>query len=102
MNEEQDAPRSSAHAFRSVGETNPPKPPKFLIANLELEFHVSPIRISNLKFSNRKKTRVLHAPWRVAVCSFTSSSLIASPTRAPSRFDGPRRIPYNRGILSAR
>src|SRR5579864_3599425 len=28
--------------------------PEFLIANLELEFHLSPIRISNLKFSNRK------------------------------------------------
>src|ERR1700746_203698 len=28
--------------------------PKFLIANLELEFHLSPIRISNLKFYNRK------------------------------------------------
>jgi hypothetical protein len=28
--------------------------PEFLIANLELEFHVSPIRISNLNFSNRK------------------------------------------------
>jgi hypothetical protein len=27
---------------------------EFLIANLELEFHISPIRISNLKFSNRK------------------------------------------------
>jgi hypothetical protein len=28
--------------------------PEFLIANLELEFHLSPIRISNLNFSNRK------------------------------------------------
>jgi hypothetical protein len=28
--------------------------PEFLIANLELEFHVSPIRISNLNFPNRK------------------------------------------------
>ena len=28
--------------------------PEFLIANLELEFHVSPIRITKLKFSNRK------------------------------------------------
>ena len=28
--------------------------PEFLIANLELEFHISPIRISNLDFSNRK------------------------------------------------
>jgi hypothetical protein len=28
--------------------------PEFLIANLELEFHLSPIRITKLKFSNRK------------------------------------------------
>src|ERR1700741_930626 len=33
------------------GET---RAPQFLIANLELEFDLSPIRISNLKFSNRK------------------------------------------------
>jgi hypothetical protein len=31
-----------------------PRDSKFLIANLELEFHVSPIRITKLKFSNRK------------------------------------------------
>ncbi len=101
MTEEQDAPRSSAHALRSVGETKPPKHPKFLIANLELEFHVSPIRISDLRFSNRKKTRVLRAPWRVAVCVLTPSPG-ASPADALSRFDAPRRIPYNRGILLAR
>ena len=28
--------------------------PEFLIANPELEFHVSPIRITKLEFSNRK------------------------------------------------
>jgi hypothetical protein len=58
MNEDQDVPRSSAHALPSVGETRPPKRLKFLIANLELEFHVSPIRISDLRFSNRKKIAV--------------------------------------------
>ena len=102
MNEEQDAPRFAAHAFRSVGETKPPKRLKFLIANLELEFQASPIRISDLKFSNRKKTRVLRAPWRIAVCIVASPSPDAPPARAPSRFDAPGRIPYNRGILSAR
>jgi hypothetical protein len=55
---EQDAPRFRAHALRSVGERKPPKRLKFLIANLELEFLVSPIRISDLKFSNRKKIAV--------------------------------------------
>jgi hypothetical protein len=90
---EQDAPRSPAHALWSVGERKPQKHAKFLIANLELEFHVSPIRISDLKFSNRKK---------IAVCVVSFRSLNASPGRTPSRFDAPRRIPYNRGILSTR
>jgi hypothetical protein len=59
MNEDQDVPRSSAHALPSVGETKPPKRLKFLIANLELEFRVSHIRINDLIFSNRKKITVL-------------------------------------------
>jgi hypothetical protein len=80
MNEDQDVPRSSAHALPSVGETRPPKRLKFLIANLELEFHASPIRISDLRFSNRKK---------IAVCVVSSRSLNASPSRTPSRFDAP-------------
>jgi hypothetical protein len=33
---------------------------KFLIANLELEFNVSPIRINDLKFSNRKFSAIFH------------------------------------------
>jgi len=93
MSEEQVAPRSPAHALQSVGERKPQKHAKFLIANLELEFHVSPIRISDLKFSNRKE---------IAVFVFIFPGLEAPPTRGSSHFDGPRRIPYNRGILSAR
>src|ERR1700746_2551787 len=93
MNEDPDVPRSSAHALPSVGERKPQKHAKFLIANLELEFHVSPIRIRDLKFSNRKK---------IAVCVVSFRSLNASLARTPSRFAPPRRIPYNRGILSAR
>ena len=58
MTEDQDVPRSSAHASKSVGEPKPSPTRKFLIANLELEFHVSPIRISDLKFPNRKKITV--------------------------------------------
>jgi len=76
-----------------VGERKPQKHAKFLIANLELEFHVSPIRISDLKFSNRKE---------IAVFVFIFPGLEASPAGASSRFDAPRCIPYNRGILSAR
>jgi len=93
MSEEQDAPRSPAHALLSVGERKPQKHPKFLIANLELEFHPSPIRINDLKFSNRKE---------IAVFVFIFPGLEASPAGGSSHFDAPRRIPYNRGILSAR
>ena len=93
MNEDQDVPRSSAHALPSVGETRPPKRLKFLIANLELEFDVTSIRINDLRFSNRKK---------IAVCVVSSRSLNEPLGWTPSRFDAPRRIPYNRGILSAR
>jgi hypothetical protein len=37
-----------------------------LIANLELEFHLSPIRITKLRFSNRKYSQLFHSPWRIA------------------------------------
>jgi hypothetical protein len=80
MNEDQDVPRSSAHALGGVGETKPPKHLKFLIANLELEFHVNPIRISDLGFSNRKK---------IAVCIVSYRSLNAPLARSPSHFDAP-------------
>src|SRR4029077_7748906 len=93
MSEEHDAPRFRAHAPRSVGETKPLKSPKFLIANLELEFHVSPIRISKLKFSNRKKIAISISTYKIGE---------APPARVRCRFDALRRIPYNRGILSAR
>jgi hypothetical protein len=38
----------------------------FLIANLELEFHLSPIRINELRFSNRKYSQLFHSPGRIA------------------------------------
>jgi len=37
---------------------------KFLIANLELEFKLSPIKISELKFSNRKFLAIFHNIFR--------------------------------------
>jgi hypothetical protein len=37
-----------------------PSPRHFLIANLELEFNISYIRINDLKFSNRKFSAVFH------------------------------------------
>ena len=60
----QSPPRSgSAHQNFSASAVTPPNALtslrcpsvfRFLIANLELEFRVSPIRITDLKFSNRK------------------------------------------------
>jgi hypothetical protein len=40
---------------------------EILIANLELEFHVSPIRITKLGFSNRKYSRLFRPLWRIAI-----------------------------------
>jgi hypothetical protein len=102
MNEEQDAPRFRAHAPRSVGETKPLKSAKFLIANLELEFHVSPIRITKLKFSNRKffaifsSKRVTDDASRAAFSS--SSKPQASSFQKPSP---PWRLIYGTAIRNS-
>ena len=40
-----------------------------LIANLELKFHVSPIRITKLRFSNRKYSPLFRPPWRISPAS---------------------------------
>jgi hypothetical protein len=45
----------------------PERDPGFLIANLELEFHVSPIRITKLRFSNRKYSPLFHPPRPTAI-----------------------------------
>ena len=62
--------QAPASVFRQI--CVPPK--HFLIANPELEFHVTPIRISDLKFSNRK----FFAVFRYALPRELSSRLIAS------------------------
>src|ERR1700720_1175428 len=104
MEQEEDAPRSSTHALPSVGETKPPNRLKFLIANLELEFHVSHIRINDLRFSNRKKIAVFAFvfPGRGAFThqqhfailgsvarSFPCSTGILRAVRVPTDFAGP-------------
>ena len=48
-----------------------------LIANLELEFHVSPIRITKLRFSNRKYSQLFRPPWRIAISRSAVSSAVA-------------------------
>jgi hypothetical protein len=48
-----------------------------LIANLELEFHVNPIRITKLRFSNRKYSPLFRPPWLIAIPRSAFSSLVA-------------------------
>ena len=65
--------RNSGQSGQSDAGRRAARAPEVLIANLELEFHVSPIRISNLNFSNRKffaischeRRRVYHESRRV-------------------------------------
>ena len=47
-----------------------------LIANLELEFHVSPIRITKLRFSNRKYSPLFRSTWRIAISRSAVSSVV--------------------------
>ncbi len=66
-------PESSTGCF-------PPRPLRggaILIANLELEFHVSPIRITKLRFSNRKYSPLFRPPWRIAISRSAVSSVVA-------------------------
>src|SRR4029077_20465653 len=67
MTEDQDVPRSSAHAPGSVGEPKPSSAPKFLIANLELEFGPNHSKQSPLTFSNRKFLTIFHPEIQPAV-----------------------------------
>src|SRR5580704_2196214 len=48
-----------------------------LIANLELKFHVSPIRITKLRFSNRKYSPLFRPAWRIAISRSALSSAVA-------------------------
>src|SRR4029077_18679667 len=61
MTEDQDAPRLSAHALRSVGESRPSPAHKFLIANLELESSSNHRKQSPLTFSSRKFLAIFHS-----------------------------------------
>ena len=48
-----------------------------LIANLELEFHVSLIRITRLRFSNRKYSQLFRPLWRITIPRSALSSAVA-------------------------
>jgi len=60
----------SAATSKAIASRQTPSPTsatKFLIANLELEFRVTRSKQRTEAKSNRKKTRVLHTPWRTAI-----------------------------------
>ena len=50
----------------------------FLIANPELEFHVNPIRINELKFPNRKFLAIFHVAFQT--CALPLPASTASPS----------------------
>ena len=66
---------------------------RFLIANLELEFHVNPIRINELKFPNRKYfgdfSRSHFRPAHFALPASTSTASPSSIRRPASSFRNP-------------
>jgi len=63
--------------------------PKILIANPELEFPVTPTKQTTEPHSNRKKTRVLRAPWRIAIfLPATAPCILNSRSVDPPRFTG--------------
>jgi hypothetical protein len=77
------APRASSSAnLAPVSSTDrcPSRPLRggaILIANLELEFDVRPIRITKLRFSNRKYSPLFRPPWRIAISRSALSSAVA-------------------------
>src|ERR1700739_3747620 len=62
----------STHLLRSA----------ILIANLELEFHVSPIRITKLRFSEPKYSQLFRPPGRIAI---SRSALSSAGAHRPPR-----------------
>jgi hypothetical protein len=69
---------SLGQATASVFEHSCLPPGHFLIANLELEFHVNPIRISELKFPNRKFLALFRVAFQT--CATPLRTLTASPS----------------------
>ena len=60
--------------------------PKFLIANLELEFDLTPIRISNLRFSNRKFSAIFYVAFQPTTTRLPTPAVSSSSSEggAPS------------------
>jgi len=73
FNSENLTPAPSTHPYPS----RPLRRGEILIANLELEFHVSPLRITKLRFSNRKYSPLFRPPWRIAISRSALSYAVA-------------------------
>ena len=70
MTEDQDAPRSAAHAPSSVGETRTPPHLIFLIANARLESSVSHRKQTPLRISNRKWLAIFSLSYKTSSSSW--------------------------------
>ena len=68
----------------SVPEQSCIPPTHFLIANPELESHVSPIRISELKFPNRKYLAVLRVTFQTCATPLHASTASPSSIQRPA------------------
>jgi hypothetical protein len=77
---------SVGQARGSVPEQSCIWPTDFLIANLELELHVNPIRIRELNFPNRKYFAIFHAAFHSGVLLLHASTASSSSIQrsAPS------------------
>src|ERR1700722_2273070 len=78
---------SVCHSRLHSSVQRPPSRLQFLIANLELEFRVSAIRINELKFSNRKFLAILRPPfWILSSFELQVPSLQNLIENTPLRF----------------
>jgi hypothetical protein len=74
----------AARSIQASSNSVPPRHAEFLVANLELEFKLNYRKQSPLKISNRKYSRVLRAPWRIAISSLNPPSSSASSVPQPT------------------
>jgi len=72
--------RALSQAPSSVFQQTCLPPSRFLIANLELDLHVSPIRISQLKFPNRKYFAIFRVALQTNAVSAPAPAAAASPS----------------------
>jgi hypothetical protein len=73
--------RALSQALPSAFQQTCPPPSRFLIANLELDLHVSPIRISELKFPNRKYFAIFRVALQTSAGPAPASAASPSSTQ---------------------